>query len=178
MSRRTEIETQVRQYWDDDAATYDGAVGHNPQSRLELAAWAASLARLLPPPPARVLDVGAGTGFLSLLLAREGYEVTALDLAPGMLARLGEKARVRGLEIALVEASAAEPPQESFDAVVERHVVWTLPEPEVALQAWHEAAPTGRLVLLESIWGDSAPAEEKLRAAAPRPAPRAQEGRT
>ena len=88
-----------------------------------------------------MLDIGAGTGFLSLLLAREGYRVTALDLAPGMLARLGDKARSRGLEIALVEANAADPPRESFDAIVERHVVWTLPEPELALQAWHQAAP-------------------------------------
>ena len=166
MSRTSEIETQVREYWDLDSATYDGAVGHNPQSRLELAAWAASLRRLLPSPPARVLDIGAGTGFLSLLLAREGYRVTALDLAPGMLARLGDKARSRGLEIALVEANAADPPRESFDAIVERHVVWTLPEPELALEAWHQAAPAGSLVLLESIWGESAPAEEKLRAAA------------
>ena len=164
MSRTSEIETQVREYWDLDSATYDGAVGHNPQSRLELAAWAASLRRLLPSPPARVLDIGAGTGFLSLLLAREGYRVTALDLAPGMLARLGDKARSRGLEIALVEANAADPPRESFDAIVERHVVWTLPEPELALEAWHQAAPAGSLVLLESIWGESAPAEEKLRA--------------
>jgi SAM-dependent methyltransferase len=161
-----DIEQEVREYWDLDAATYDRSAGHNPTTRLEVAAWAASLRRLLPDPPARVLDAGAGTGFLSLLLAREGYRVTALDLAPGMLAQLGAKAQSRGLEVELVEANAADPPRDGFDAVVERHVVWTLPDPKAALEAWREAAPSGRLVLIESIWGSGAGTEEKLRSSA------------
>ena len=92
MPRAGDIEQQVREYWDLDAATYDRSPGHDPQTRVELAVWAATLRRLLPPPPARVLDAGAGTGFVSLLLAREGYRVTALDLAPSMLAQLSAKA--------------------------------------------------------------------------------------
>lgn len=161
-----DLERQVRDYWDVDAATYDHSPGHNPQTRVELAVWAATLRRLLPPPPARVLDAGAGTGFLSLLLAREGYHVTALDLAPGMLGRLSAKAQSSGLEVEVIEGNAADPPRANFDAVVERHVVWTLPDPAAALQAWREAAPQGRLLLLESIWGSAARAEEQLRSAA------------
>ncbi|MGD0945763.1 MAG: hypothetical protein ABR972_16065 [Acidimicrobiales bacterium] len=79
----TGLEQQVREYWDVDAATYDRSPGHNPQTRLETAVWAATLRRFLPPPPARVLDVGAGTGFLSLLLAREGYDGGHLILHVG-----------------------------------------------------------------------------------------------
>jgi SAM-dependent methyltransferase len=166
MSRSSDFERQVRDYWDVDAATYDRSAGHNPQTRLELSVWAASLRGLLPPPPARVLDAGAGTGFLSLLLAREGYRVTALDLAPGMLAQLRTKAASSGLEVEIVEGNAADPPRGGFDAVVERHVVWTLPDPEAALEAWREAAPTGTLLLVESIWGAGAGPEEQLRSAA------------
>lgn len=161
----SELERRVRDYWDIDSHTYDRSSGHSPRTRLELAAWAASLRRLLPPPPAHVLDVGAGTGFLSLLLAREGYRVTALDLAPGMLERLGAKARDLGFEIELVEGNAADPPRDDFDGVVERHVVWTLPEPAAALEAWRAAAPRGTLVLLESVWGSAAGPEEQLRGA-------------
>jgi SAM-dependent methyltransferase len=133
---------------------------------VELAAWAAALRRLLPPPPARVLDAGAGTGFLSLLLAREGYRVTALDLAPGMLAQLSAKVRRRGLNVEIVEGDAAEPPRDGFDAVVERHLVWTLPDPKAALEAWRRAAPAGALVLLESAWGANAGSSEQLRSGA------------
>jgi SAM-dependent methyltransferase len=45
----------------------------------------------LPPPPAAVLDVGAGAGHQSFPLARAGYDVTLLDPSPAML----DKARER-----------------------------------------------------------------------------------
>jgi SAM-dependent methyltransferase len=144
---------QIRTYWDEDAATYDRSPSHYPQRPQEQAAWAAALRRLLPEPPARVLDVGAGTGFLSLLLAGQGYEVTALDLSAGMLARLRAKAAERGLTIETVESDALHPPQGDFSTVVERHLLWTLPDPETALAAWHAVAPAGRLVLVEGSWG-------------------------
>lgn len=155
---------RVRDYWHEDSASYDDAVSHNPRSPAVRAAWAASLRHLLPPPPARVLDVGAGTGFLSLLLAGQGYRVTALDLAAGMLDRLRAKAATAAVEIDTVEGDAAHPPPGEFDAVVERHLVWTLPEPEATLEAWHQVAPGGRLILLESIWGAAADAEPGERA--------------
>ena len=42
----------------------------------------AFLERHLPPPPARLLQVGAGDGAVALALARRRYAVTALDEAP------------------------------------------------------------------------------------------------
>ena len=35
--------------------------------------------RFLPPPPARVLDVGGGPGAYALVMAAPGYEVTPVD---------------------------------------------------------------------------------------------------
>jgi SAM-dependent methyltransferase len=143
---------EIREFWDKDAATYDRSSAHYPQRPQEQAAWAATLRRLLPAPPATVLDMGAGTGFLSLLLAAQGYQVTAADLSPGMLARLTAKAAGRGLVVRVAETDALHPPEGRFDAVVERHLVWTLPDPAAALAAWHAAAPDGRLVLVEGTW--------------------------
>ena len=40
---------------------------------------------LLPPPPARLLDLGCGTGWTSCLLAKMGYEVVGQDIAPDMI---------------------------------------------------------------------------------------------
>lgn len=154
---------QVRSFWDLDAATYDNSASHNPRTALELAAWAGELRRLLPPPPARVLDVGTGTGFLALLLAKQGYQMSALDLSPAMLARLQEKAAGAGLEVKTFQGDAAEPPLDGFDAVVERHLLWTLPDPAAALAAWDRCAPQGRLVLLESLWGGTAGPGQRLR---------------
>jgi len=155
---------EFRDFWDVDAATYDSSPSHYPQRPQEQAAWAATLRRLLPEPPATVLDMGAGTGFLSLLLAAQGYEVTAADFAPGMLARLKAKAADRELAISVVETDATHPPAGAFDAVIERHLIWTLPDPAAALAAWHTVAPDGRLILIEGSWtGRGASATDQLR---------------
>ncbi len=149
---------EIRAYWNDDAATYDDSPGHRPRSPAVQAAWAAELEALLPPAPARVLDCGAGTGFLSLMAARLGHRVTALDLSPGMLERLRAAAGAEDLDIDVVVGPAEDPPH-GFDAVMERHVLWTLPDPVAALRAWRAAAAGGRLVAVESLWGAVDPLE-------------------
>jgi SAM-dependent methyltransferase len=151
---------EIRRYWDEDAATYNNARGHSPTSAAVLAAWAASMERLLPAAPSRVLDVGAGTGFLSLIAARLGHQVTSIDLSAQMLARLEGAAKRDGLEIEILIGSADRPPDhEEFDAVMERHVLWTLPDPGKALASWRNSAPNGRLLLVESLWGRVDPFE-------------------
>jgi SAM-dependent methyltransferase len=41
--------------------------------------------QLLPPPPARLLDLGCGTGWTSRMLAKSGYDVVGCDIAPEMI---------------------------------------------------------------------------------------------
>jgi SAM-dependent methyltransferase len=154
-----ELTDRVSDYWDADAATYDDSPDHGATSPAERAAWNAALHRLLPPPPSRVLDVGAGTGFLSLLCGRLGHRVTALDLSTGMLARLRATAERDGLTVEVAEGEAGSPPPGPFQAVVERHLLWTLPDPAAALAAWRAVAPGGRLVLFEGLWGRADPVE-------------------
>jgi SAM-dependent methyltransferase len=57
-----------------------------------------------------ILDVGAGTGRVTLDLARHGHEVVALDHDPALLAVLRERAGADGLRVETVVADAA-----SFD---------------------------------------------------------------
>jgi len=89
---------------------------------------------------------GAGTGFLSLLLASQGLPGHGHGLSPRMLDRLRAKATVRGLAIQVIERTPSTRQFDDFGAVVERHLMWTLPSPAKALAAWHSVAPTGRLV--------------------------------
>lgn len=161
-----DVHDHLREFWDRDAATYDRAVSHAVSDPLEKAAWRAALRRALPEPGARVLDVGAGTGSLSLLAAELGYRVTGLDLSSGMLAQARRKASERGLEVEFVEAPATEPPAGPFDAVIERHLIWTTPDPVAALTAWREVTPGGRLAMFEGVWGSTAMSERVKGAAA------------
>jgi SAM-dependent methyltransferase len=146
-----DIHDTIREWWDRDSHTYDDAKSHAISDPLEAAAWRQALREVLPEPAVRVLDVGAGTGALSLLAAELGHRVTALDLSEGMLGVAKRKAAERGVELAFVVGSAMEPPPGPFDAVMERHVLWTMPSPEGALRAWRGVAR--RMVLFEGVWG-------------------------
>ena len=153
-----DLHDRLRQFWDRDADVYDRSPTHAGTDPVEAAVWRAALLRHLPPPPASVLDVGAGTGAISLLLAELGFEVTALDLSPAMLARAEEKAERRRLSVRTVIGPGDRPPDGPFDAVVERHMLWTAPDPVAALRAWREVA--GRLVSYEGIFGGTGPIHE------------------
>lgn len=69
-----------------------------------------------PAPPARALDLGCGAGRTTGDLAKRGYEVVAIDLAP----RLLEMARVRypALDFREMDATALGFEDASFDAVL------------------------------------------------------------
>ena len=41
--------------------------------------------QLLPPSPAKLLDLGCGTGWTSCMFAKRGYDVTAQDISPDMI---------------------------------------------------------------------------------------------
>jgi SAM-dependent methyltransferase len=153
----TDIHERLRGFWDADSEVYDRSPSHALTDPVEAAAWRAVLSRWLPPAPASVLDAGAGTGSLSLLLLELGHRVTALDISPGMLAKATAKAGGRGFELSTVTSPATEPPSGPFDAVVERHLLWTTPDPQAALAAWRRAAPDGTLVLFEGLWARKGP---------------------
>ena len=57
---------------------------HKPFSDPECGKYLSELGAvftLLPPPPARLLDIGCGTGWTSRFFARRGYEVVGIDMA-------------------------------------------------------------------------------------------------
>ena len=147
-----DVRERIRQYWDRDSETYDRSPSHALTDPVEAAAWRAALRRHLPEPGARVLEAGAGTGSVTALLAELGYRVTALDVSEGMLARAREK--LAGANVEFVTGPADRPPPGPFDAVVERNMLWTNPDPVGSMTAWREVTrPGGRLLVLEGIEG-------------------------
>lgn len=150
---------EVRAAWDAEAPTYDQDADHGLRDPAVRAAWRSLLLAHLPPAPARVADLGCGTGTLSVLLAAERYGVSGIDLSEDMLTRARRKATAAGVEVSFAQGDASDPRLEprAFDVVLCRHVLWALPDPSAALARWVALLrPGGRLLLVEGDWSTGA----------------------
>jgi 2-polyprenyl-3-methyl-5-hydroxy-6-metoxy-1,4-benzoquinol methylase len=157
------IKELVRQHWDWRAADFDKDASQGLLNDTQSRAWHELMSRVAGALTLDVLDIGCGTGFLSLLLAELGHRVTGIDLAGRMLAIARRKAAGRGLAVDFRygDAEAPDLPPVSFDLIVERHVLWTLPHPASALDSWrHLLRRHGQLMLIEGQWKGMAPRDE------------------
>ncbi|MCB0085675.1 MAG: methyltransferase domain-containing protein [Caldilineaceae bacterium] len=145
----------ARQLWDAEAATFDDEPDHGLRHPRIRNAWLDLLRQWLPTPPANILDIGCGTGTLSVLMAEQGHAVTGIDLSPAMIAQAAAKAAAAGQSITFQVMDAAFPQlgQHRFELILCRHLLWALPEPKAVLQRWSDLLkPAGRLILIEGFW--------------------------
>ena len=150
------IKQEVKNKWNEWAKDYDSGFGHNVRSEQEAVAWKNVLARAIgPAKKQRILDVGTGTGFLALFLAEMGHDCLGVDLTPKMLEQAREKAKARNLkaQFLLGDAEALEVEDNNFDVVINRLLLWTLPQPEIALREWIRVLkPGGKIVIVDGVW--------------------------
>lgn len=147
----------VTAYWDMRGGdAYDAQKTHSMHDVRVLAAWREAVARYLPPDrTTRILDVGTGTGFLALLAADLGYPVVGIDLSAGMLetARAKLDGRSNLPDFQLGDAIHPDFPPQSFEVILNRHLLWTLVDPETAARSWFELlTPGGIVVSWDSLW--------------------------
>lgn len=147
------VKQNVAAHWGKRAAHFDQDFGHSIATPAERAAWDRVIGLAVSGDSAvEALDIGCGTGFLSLELAARGHHVTGIDFAPEMLALAKEKAASAGAQIRFEQADAENLPfaAASFDLVITRHVLWTLPHPEAAIGEWIRVLrPGGRLAVID-----------------------------
>ncbi len=92
--------------------------------------------RLPVAPGARLLDVGCGSGQLALIAAKDGMEVTGVDLAPNWVERARSRAKAEGVAARFDEGDAEALPyaDASFDLVVSLLGAMFAPRPELVAQ--------------------------------------------
>jgi SAM-dependent methyltransferase len=124
-----------------EAYDEDVRLTRSPHGRLEFARTRELLERSLPAPPARVLDVGGGTGIHARWLAQAGYEVALVDLLDEHVAMATE---IPGVDAAVGDARSLAFADGSFDAVLLLGPLYHLVEPAERLRALGEAARVAR----------------------------------
>jgi len=153
------VKQQVAAHWGRRAQNFDEGFGHSIRTPAERAAWDRVFALVLPRlGPLDALDAGCGTGFLSFELAARNHKVTGIDFAPAMLAEARRKAAECDAVVRFEEADAERLPfpSGSFDFAISRHVLWTLPHPEAAIDEWIRVLrPGGRLAVIDSQFDPS-----------------------
>ena len=97
----------------------------------------------------KILDVGGGSGFFSILLAKEGHEVFGIDLTPEMIENAIQLAEEENADCCFQVMDAENPmfADETFDVVISRNLTWTLPNAEHAYGEWMRVLKTGGVLL-------------------------------
>ncbi|WP_224311230.1 class I SAM-dependent methyltransferase [Microvirga puerhi] len=145
------LKEDIRSYWSKRAETFDLAFGHRIPKGLEHDAWAGEIRSHFGADPLDVLELASGTGEVTGVLLSLGHRVTGIDFSEAMVER--SRAKHKGnprARFILGDAESTKEPDESYDAVVCRHLVWTLTDPEAALHDWYRVLrPGGRVLIFD-----------------------------
>ena len=144
-----ERKERIVSYWEKrsgDFLEHKRAELHSPMSER----WLYEIKNQLPQDRnLRILDVGCGAGFFSVLLAKEGYQVTGVDLTPDMVenARTLAEEEKTDCEFFVMDAENLRFADESFDVVISRNLTWILPDVKSAYREWVRVLKKGGILL-------------------------------
>lgn len=149
------VQQRIDAYWSGRAPTYDAFQQQREAETGDREVWSRVWTGALPSTPCDVLDVGTGSGVVACLLASLGHRVTGIDHAEGMLATARANAAREDRPPRILEGDMVAPdfPDDSFDVVAGRYVMWTLRDPHAAIAAWCRVLrPGGLVAMVDSTW--------------------------
>ena len=149
------LKKQIETYWNWRSTSYELDQDKSIQTVKDWESTIKNLISHVVGEDIRAIDVGTGPGQLAFYLAQAGFNTTGIDISPGMIDRAGRKARELNLNIDFRTGDAENLPFEdnTFDVVVTRNLVWTLPHPQAAIREWHRILkPGGRIIISDGYW--------------------------
>lgn len=164
----TALMHEIENYWENRAPGYS-KVNQEELQGVQKAQWLEEFRKHLPQEnkkEIRILDVGTGPGFFSIILTEEGYSLTAVDYTAGMLeqARMNAGTLAQEIDFMQMDAQNLRFADETFDVVVSRNLTWNLERPAQAYSEWYRVLKKGGMMLnFDANWYQHLFDEEKRR---------------
>lgn len=145
----------MKDYWDNRAEAYDEHVLAEIKDEKERN-WLDLFAPYSPNVKDKtLLDLGTGPGFFSLLFAKQGANVVAVDHAENMLkmARKNLTTYAKNAKFIQADIENCEFNEKSFDFIVMRNVSWMLKFPSQTYKKWQSWLKNGgKLMIVDANW--------------------------
>lgn len=149
------MSNKMSQYWDQAADNY-GRIIDDELKSFRSAAWKSMiLGEVSQQQKLKILDVGTGPGFFSIILSQVGHDVTGIDSSKGMLEIAKKNAKKHGVwpVLKIMDSQELNFEDHSFDLILSRNVTWTLKNPTAVYKSWHRILkPGGKLLIFDANW--------------------------
>ena len=103
----------------------------------------------------KILDVGTGPGFFSIIMALKNHDVTGIDITPEMIEQAKNNALYyeANVDFRLVKDNELPFDECEFDLVICRDVIWNLKEPIPYLKELNRVLKKGgRIIYFDANW--------------------------
>ena len=150
---------EIQNYWNHRNTGYS-KVNQKELEGIQRERWKEQFKRLLfANRNLKVLDIGTGPGFFTIILEELGYTaITGIDISNKMLEVAKKNIQQYGkenssIQLIQMDAQNLEFDSESFDIIVSRNVTWNLEKPQQAYSEWLRVLkPNGALFIFDANW--------------------------
>lgn len=147
---------RIETYWDERSNKFNN-IRIQELNSSNYIAWQTLIQEHLPSHTnLNIIDIGTGTGFFAILLARMGHTVIGIDSSAKMIEYAKNNAAYYGCNIKFYKMNAQAPTfnDATFDLVISRNLTWTLPDAKKAYEEWFRILRTnGILMNFDSDYG-------------------------
>lgn len=135
-----ELTGEIQDYWTNRSESYS-KVNKDELACAQKSRWLKAIEKRINNKSSntcKVLDIGTGPGFFSIILAEAGYAVTAVDFTQAMLNEAKSNAGIFADKICFktMDAQNLDFDDNTFDVIVTRNLTWNLQKPEQAYKEW------------------------------------------
>lgn len=145
----------VHQTWDEVYKNLDLSYSEKPETQGKLFELIKLefLQQIFPKPPAKTLEVGCGTAFDSLYLAKRGYQATCLDINENILKVAQENFKKEGVEGKFVQGDAEKLPfpDNHFDIIMSFGLLEHFENPQKAISEMVRVLKPGGLFFADIV---------------------------